>query len=67
MASVASREKCTDCEINSKTLNMQTDLISKLDKKLQNSQEQLKVSRKQEKQIEIKLADALKSIMRLEN
>ena len=67
LASVASREKCSDCEINSKTLNMQTDLINKLDKKLQNSQEQLKVSRKQEKQIEIKLADALKSIMRLEN
>ena len=67
LASVASREKCTDCEINSKTLNMQTDLITKLDKKLQNSQEQLKISRKQEKQLEIKLADALKNIKRFEN
>ena len=46
---------------------MQTNLITKLDKKLQNSQEQLKVSRKQEKQLEIKLSDALKNIKRLEN
>ena len=49
MASVASREKCTDCDINSKTLNKQTELITKLDKKLQDCQVQLKVSQKQEK------------------
>ena len=53
LASVASREKCTDCDINSKTINMQTDLITKLDKKLQDSQDQLKVSKKKEKQLEI--------------
>ena len=62
---MAQREKCTDCDINSKTLNMQTDLINKLDKKLQDSQDQLKASRKKEKQLEIKLSDALKKFMRL--
>ena len=66
-ASVAQREKCTDCDINSKTLNMQTDLINKLDKKLQDSQDQLKASRKKEKQLEIKLSDALKNIQAVEN
>ena len=67
LASVATREKCTDCDINSKTLNMQTELITKLDKKLQYSQDQLKESRKQEKQTQIKLSDALKNIQRLEH
>ena len=37
MASVVQREKCNDCDINSKTINMQTELITKLDKKLQDS------------------------------
>ena len=46
---------------------MQTDLITKLDKKLQDSQDQLKVSKKKEKQLEIKLSDAIKDIHRLEN
>ena len=67
LALVVWREKCTDCDINSKTLNMQTDLLTKLDKKLQNSQEQLKVIRKQEKKLEIKLCDALQNIKILEN
>ena len=46
---------------------MQTDLITKLDKKLQDSQDQLKASRKKEKQLEIKLSDALKNNKRFEH
>ena len=67
MASVAQRKKCKDCEINSKTMNMQTDLITKLDRKLQESQDLLKASRKKEKQLDIKLSDALKNIKNSEN
>ena len=49
-------------------MNMQTDLITKLDKKLQDSQDQLKASRKKEKHLEIKLSDALrKNNDRVEN
>ena len=58
---------CVDCETNSKTINMQTDLLTKLDKKLQDCQNQLKTSKKHEKQLEIKLSDSLKKIQKLES
>ena len=41
--SVEKLVKCVDCETNSKTINMQADLLTKLDKQLQDCQNKSKV------------------------
>ena len=37
IAKIDQMNKCTDCEINAKTLDKQRDLLSKLDKQIQDS------------------------------
>ena len=59
--SVEKLVNCVDCETNSKTIDMQAELLKKLDKQLQDCQNKLKASKKHEKQMEIKLLDAMKT------
>ena len=61
-ASVIQLLKCAECETNSKTIDKQMELLSKSDKQLIDCQDKLKASKKQVKQLEIKLEDALKAL-----
>ena len=65
--SVEKLVNCVDCETNSKTINMQAELLTKLDKQLQDCHNKLKASKKHEKQMEIKLSDAMKIIQKHES
>ena len=58
-------KKCVECETNSKTIDKQMELLSKNDKQLQDGRDKLKESKKQNKILEIKLEDALKSLRKV--